>query len=192
MSDFNDIKLRRYDSVGGWLLLLCIALTIGSPIRTLYNLFTGYEPSSMLFEDYPDFKTIYYIDLCLSTLLMALSIRAGIALWKIWPGAVKIAKNYLWIFLGYSIISSILPFMAGLPNEANEIMIPEILKAGMQSVIYFIIWYWYLMVSKRVKATYFADPAIAAQHEIQLEPDDSEIAASNPYEQLDQSEKREP
>jgi hypothetical protein len=90
----------------------------------------------------------------LSITLMILSIRAGMALWNIKPGAVRIAKKYLLLFLGYSVIALFLPFMAGLPSESNDAMVPEIVKGAFQSILYFGIWYSYLSISKRVLNTY--------------------------------------
>jgi len=156
MSDFNNEYLGKYKSVGGWLLLLCFALTIGGPLRTIYNLITSYNETSPYFDQFPGLLNLLYFDGFLSLALMVLSIRAGIALWRIKPGAVIIAKNYLSIFLGYSIIAVFIPFTLGLPSEANEAMIPEVTKTAIQSMFYFGIWYWYLNVSKRVKATYLS------------------------------------
>jgi hypothetical protein len=154
MSDFKNEPLERYKSVGGWLLLLCFALTIGTPLRTLFNLITSYRETSPYFDLFPGLQNLLYIDGFVSIVLIILSIRAGIALIRIKPGAVKTAKNYLLIFLGYSVIAVFLPFTAGLPSEANDAMIPEIAKSAVQSLFFFGIWYWYLNVSKRVEATY--------------------------------------
>jgi len=154
MIDFNNKKLETYKSVGGWLLLLCFGLTIGSPLRTLYTLTTSYSETSQYFDQFPGLAVIFYIDCILSSVLTFLSIRAGIALWDIKPGAVNIAKQYLLFFLGYAVIASFLPFLAGLPSAINDAMIPEVAKSALQSIFFFGIWFSYLNVSKRVKATY--------------------------------------
>jgi hypothetical protein len=158
MTDSRNKQLAEYQSVGGWLLLLCIGLTIGSPLRTLYNLISSYNEIHQLFDIFPGLKNLLYVDGLLSIILMALSIRAGIALWSIKPGAVKIAKNYLLIFLGYSLLSVFLPFTAGLPSEANDVMMAEVVKGLIQSLVFFGVWYSYLNVSERVKATYKFEP----------------------------------
>lgn len=100
MTYSNNEQLGKYKGVGGWLYLLCFALTIGSPLRTLYNLSTPYNETSQYFDQFPGLQNILYIDGFLSVLLMVLSIRAGIALWSIKPGAVKIAKNLSFDFFG--------------------------------------------------------------------------------------------
>lgn len=156
MSDLQNEKSEK-TRVGGWLLLLCFALVIGSPLITLYNLISSYREVVPLFDLYPGLKNILYIDGFLSMALTILGIRAGIALWTIKKNAVKIAKNYFLIFLAYSVVAIFLPFTAGLPSEVNDAMIPETIKGFIKSLISFGIWYSYLNVSKRVKATYYSE-----------------------------------
>jgi hypothetical protein len=108
MSDINNsVQQEKYKDVGGWLLLLCFGLTIGAPARTLYNLFSSYNETSQYAELFPGLLNIIYIDSIISVLLMVLSVRAGLALWTIKPGAVKTAKNYFLFFLGYAVIAAI-------------------------------------------------------------------------------------
>ena len=149
---YEDVD--KYKRVGGWLSLLCFALIVGNPLRTIYTLVSSYIKTNQYFDIYPGLEYLFYIDSLLSLFLMAFSIRAGLALLMIKPGAVKTAKNYLFLFLGYSVIAIFLPFMVGLPSRANEVLIQEIIKSVMQSMFYFVIWFWYLSASKRVAATY--------------------------------------
>jgi hypothetical protein len=150
----TDPKPMQYQSVGGWLLLLCFALVIGSPLRTLYNMISSYQEAAALFSLFPGLYNLFFIDSFLGILLMILSIRAGVALWSLKPSAVKTTKNYLLFLLGYSFLALFLPFTAGLPAEANKLMIPELAKGLLQSLVFIGIWYWYLNDSKRVKQTY--------------------------------------
>jgi hypothetical protein len=155
-SEYRNEQLYKYKGVGGWLLLLCFALTIGSPLRTLYNLMNSYNESSQYFQQFPRLQYLLYVDGFLGLFLMVLSIRAGSALWNVKPGAVKIAKNYFMFFLGYSIFAVFAPFTVGFPSEVNDALIPEVAGGAMQSLFYFGIWYMYLNQSKRVKATYLS------------------------------------
>lgn len=165
MSENVNEPMDKYKSVGGWLLFLCVILTIISPLITIFNLVRSYVQIQELYDVYPGLFNLLLIDSALSLFLSVLSIRAGIALWKIKPGAVKIAKNYLLIFLVYSIIAIFLPFTAGLPSEANSAMIFDVIKGFMQSLIFFGIWYSYLSQSKRVNATYQLD-VVSEQSEV--------------------------
>jgi hypothetical protein len=102
MTDSINEKLEKYNGVEGWLFLLCQTLIIISPIATLFNLFTGYYKSFLHFDKVSGLQNLFYVDSFISVLLMGLSIRAGIALAKIKPGAVEIAKNFILISLLYS------------------------------------------------------------------------------------------
>lgn len=151
----NDIEVEtKYKGVGGWLRLLCFIFTVCTPLLTLYALSASYKESHLYFNRFPGLQAIFYIDSFLCAILIILSIRAGIALWRIKPRAVKIAKNYLLFYLVFSIIEIFLPFFAGLPQQVNEAMIPMVLKVAVQSITFFGIWYSYLSFSKRVKITY--------------------------------------
>jgi hypothetical protein len=145
---------QKYKGVGGWLLLLCLGLTVFGPIMTIVNLGIGYSEYSAVFDRFPGIKRITIIDTLLSLGLMAFSIYAGMGLWSIRPGAVQMAKRYLLTFLGYLPISAVLPFMAGLPSAANNTMLAAVAPGIIKGVIGFIIWYSYLNNSKRVRATY--------------------------------------
>jgi tetratricopeptide (TPR) repeat protein len=129
-------------------------LTIISPIFNLISIGTNYEETHMLFKQYPGLKTVFYVDTVLCLIMVILSIRAGIALWTVKSNAVQTAKTFLIIFLGYSFIEVILPFTAGLPSYATDAVVPLAFVSVARSIISFSIWYSYLNVSKRVKATY--------------------------------------
>lgn len=101
---------------------------------------------------------ITVVDFVLSASVMCLSVYAGICLWRIRPNAVRISKAYLLVFLTYNVVASFLPFMAGLPSQANEVMMREVASGLFRSIIFVAIWYSYLNKSKRVAATYASTP----------------------------------
>jgi len=152
-------------NVGGWLLLLCLVLTIFSPIMTFYSLATSFTELERQFMAYSGLKTIFYLDTVLSTILMIFSVRAGISLWRVLPGAVTRAKNYLYLYLGYTGISSILPFMVGLPSILTQAMLPIVFTGVVRSVIFFSIWFAYLNRSKRVKETFELDKTLIFEND---------------------------
>ena len=144
----------RYKGVRGWLLLLCLELTVLSPLLALGSLAAGYREYSKYFDQFPGLLVITVINTFLSVGLMAFSVYAGTGLWSIRPGAVQMAKRFLLCFLGYQAVGAILPFMAGLPSAATDAMIAQIDKDMFRGVISFAVWYSYLSFSKRVSATY--------------------------------------
>lgn len=139
---------------GGWLLLLCIALTIAGPASTAYTLVTAARDASPYFAQFPGLRTVTIVDAVLSMGLMAFSVYAGLLLWRVRPGALRIARLYFLAFLGYHVIAAALPFMAGLPAEANPAMISVVGWSTARSAVYFAVWYTYLARSKRVAETY--------------------------------------
>jgi uncharacterized protein DUF2569 len=159
--DGNEIVVTRpepaepqYKGVGGWLLLLCLGLTVFTPLLTIGSLATAYRMSLEYFDQFPGLLVITVIDTILSLGLIAFGFYAGIGLWSIRPGAVKMAKRFLLCTLGYQAIAAILQFMAGLPSTATATILSQVAICVLRSVIYFAVWYSYLDKSKRVAATY--------------------------------------
>ncbi|MCT4614762.1 MAG: DUF2569 domain-containing protein [Marinifilaceae bacterium] len=151
----SEKQIKKYDSVGGWLLLLCFSLLIGTPIRTLYNLSLPSIESLGILSDNPSLKSFLVVDGVLAVVIMILSIRAGIALWTNKPKAVKTTKNYLLVLLSYSVIAAFLPFIFDFSSAYNDGLVLLGAEGFIKSTIYVGIWYWYLCDSKRVQYTYF-------------------------------------
>lgn len=147
-------KPSPFVGVRGWLLLFCLVLTVFSPVFTIFFLAANYQGAAQYFEQFPGLRVISRIDIVLSVSLMAFSVYAGISLWRKKQNAIRIAKAYLWTYLGYSIVASGLPFTAGLPPVAHETMIIGVVKNLFRALLFFAVWYSYLNGSKRVKATF--------------------------------------
>jgi hypothetical protein len=143
--------------VGGWLLLLCLSLTVFGPLWTLYNLTESFNLLQD-FDRFPGLFVVATVDAILSVGLGTFSIYAGVALWSIRPGAVQTAKTFLLCLLGYVAVAAILPFMAGLPSTASEALIAAVVKNTVRGVVFVAIWYSYLNKSGRVSATYPSRP----------------------------------
>ena len=155
----------KYKGVGGWLLLLCLTLTIFRPLFTLIGLVSALNTASLLSTQFPSFFTFVVIDTILSVGLMCFSIYAGVALWTVKSGAVKIAKTYLLVFIAYAVIENFLLFTVGLPSQ-SDIVLEEGIKQIIRSAAYFFVWYAYLTKSERVKATYSDDLSVPEAREL--------------------------
>ncbi|MCL2760809.1 MAG: hypothetical protein FWD70_04080 [Desulfuromonadales bacterium] len=171
--------------VKGWLLLLCIIFAIISPVvtvdYTLGSLFRSngeysilYVTTGYILSNFLSGKVnglFFYVALFLDIVLMILSIRAGIALWAVKPKAVATAKNYLFIYLGYSVIAAILLLFAGLSNLPYfpyPVTITIAVAYFMRAIIFFAVCFSYLTYSKRVAATYGLTPK-APETEINID-----------------------
>ena len=146
--------VQRYDRVGGWLLLLCILLTILGPLATVYSLTAGYSQLESLFDATPGLRTFYNMNFVLNVGLGLFSLWAGFSLWVRLDGAVERAKKYLYARLGYLAILYFLPTMSGLPEEMSAQIQSDIASVSIFSVFYVGVWYMYLTKSKRVRGTY--------------------------------------
>ena len=148
----------RYYGVKGWLLFFCLVLTVVGPLLTVVTFSYAVSEIIEYFDTFPGLLNMLIIDCVLSVGLMSFSVYAGIALWRIKPNAVKIAKSYLVCYLIYAFIAAGLPFAAGLPEEANMVILGESVKDLFRSFIFFAIWFSYLSKSKRVRDTYGYPP----------------------------------
>ncbi len=146
-------RVKKYNKVGGWLLLLCIALTIGTPLRSLYGISVSYDNMIQLQKTFPRLESIFYISSIIISAVMVLSVIVGMMLWDLKKDSVRMTKIYLIIFFAAIVIINLITFIAGLPSEVSQAMIPSVLSGILQALVYSGVWYWYLSVSKRVKAT---------------------------------------
>jgi len=140
--------------VKGWLLLLCLILILVNPVASINNIYSSFKISSTFFELYPGLKLITVIDGILSIGIVYFSVYAGISLWRVRPNAIAIGKAFLLTFMSYAVVANILPFLAGLPANANEAMIAQAFIGVLRSAIFAFIWYMYLEKSKRVHSTF--------------------------------------
>lgn len=140
--------------VKGWLLLLCINLTLLDPFANLLNLAVGTHFGRPYFDQNPPLERLMLINGVCSIGLAVFSIYAGISLWKVLPNAVTIAKKYLGAAFLYSLLSLFLPYLMGLPPETTKELGPTSLMNTIITAVYLYVWYQYLKRSKRVKATY--------------------------------------
>jgi serine/threonine protein kinase len=145
---------HSYHGVQGWLLLLCVALTVISPLISIFAILKSYNETSQHFVEFPGLKVTTHVDIFLSLALIMLSIRAGVILWQGRPRAVQTARRYFYLSLGYLVVAVMLPFSAGLPSEVNGAMADEALIQMPQYVFGPVIWLLYLSKSKRVRATF--------------------------------------
>src|SRR5262249_19471425 len=140
--------------VGGWLLLLCIGLTVVSPILVTLGIVRGYLGDSPYFERFPRLRVVVLVDMALRIALTAYGMWVGFRLGTVRPRAVPSAKRYLQVAIAYLVVAALLPFAAGLPSEANPSLAIAVARQTIPALIGVAIWYAYLVRSKRVKATY--------------------------------------
>lgn len=144
----KNVTLNKYDNVGGWLLLLCISLTILSPLRIIYiNSINILTIISFLDQFDKGVQNLIIFETIVGISIGIYGFLAGYHLWKINPNAVKFAKTFFLVFLGYIILTAV--FSSIVNTESNNYI-----KSTIGNLFYFTIWYLYLINSERVKKTH--------------------------------------
>jgi hypothetical protein len=137
-------------AVTGWLLFLCVLLTLLFPaasvqvlIRTLPRLISGHHPA---------FLFLLSVYCFVFTALAVFSFIAGLKLWLVRPGAVRLVRSWLWSYL----VAHFAYFLLCLGTKPHRSAI--LAEMGWYHVVgpiaFFALWYFYLESSKRVRATY--------------------------------------
>ncbi len=140
--------------IKGWLLFLCIALTIIGPLANLTQLVKAIDTMDGV-GNYGNLKMVMTLDVIFGFGLIALSLYAGVRLWTIRRGAVKSARMFFFCVLAYQGWAFFGPLLlmggSGRFNEKYiELILPKVI-GGLAAVA---IWLSYLKRSRRVKATF--------------------------------------
>lgn len=145
---------KDYKGVKGWLLLLCVSMTILTPMTGFISLIAVSDTLKPYFDQDPALFKLVLIEGICNICLLVYSMYAGLSLWRVSPNAVPSAKKYLLVLFHYSFFSIFLPQLVGL----SEKTLTEIYKTSpLLNLIVMLeafMWYLYLRKSKRVKATY--------------------------------------
>jgi hypothetical protein len=144
--------MPQYRGAGGWLLFFIFSLTIITPAfqcYIAYNEWTQYNaaPSSVLFN-------VFAVDLSMRAILIVFGIYAGIQLWRVKPGAPRIAKTYLMAIFVQQIVLVLIGLWTVSKVAAGPENIGNVIIQPVRSFIYVAIWYAYLNRSRRVASTY--------------------------------------
>jgi hypothetical protein len=130
--------------VGGWLLLLCIMLAIVFPLNILYGTVRSlrYHPDGL----------VLLINAA-NVALGALSLAAGLMLWRVRKNAVILAKVFLLLSPVHAVaIFCLVVFSAHVANPWA--MVSLALRILALPFLFSLLWFWYLLASKRVKSTF--------------------------------------
>jgi hypothetical protein len=145
---------KQYKGVKGWLLLLCINLTILDPFAMLFNLVSITHLTKPHLDTSPPLLHLVLIGGACSLALMVFSVYAGISLWKVLPNAISTVKKYFFAVFFYSLFSTLLPSLVGLPEKSQVDFSANTALNSLITVLYVAAWFVYLNRSRRVKATY--------------------------------------
>ncbi len=145
----------RYKGVRGWLLFLCVNLTILGPIGNAMIISASFAEATVVSKRYPSYLPIEIIgDVLVLAVNIVYSIYVGIRLWRVRPNAVDSAKNFLILAGVVAIVNMLLLLLAGFSEEVlSAVMALSLPELGPNLAIIGL-WYRYLNRSKRVRATF--------------------------------------
>jgi hypothetical protein len=126
--------MSSLQGVRGWLLFLCVILTIWNPLSVLAEI--GKQGRTI--------ATASTLEWCLIA-LSAYGVYAGVSLWRVAIGAVRKAQLYFYISVFVAVVFTAIALLSGSYNQALSNIVSI---AGCSA------WLAYLGDSKRVMATY--------------------------------------
>jgi hypothetical protein len=139
------------EGIRGWLRFFVIIRIYLDPIVTTITLILAWVGFTSLAKEHPGVIVAGLIDTAMSIYLTVRGILIGRWLRARTPRVVQITKKWLLLVLAWSIISPCLALLLGFPAA---LLLPEVMKGFVKSLISFAIWYSYFTISKRVHATY--------------------------------------
>lgn len=146
---------NKYFGVKGWLLFLCIILTIFIPLlrsTTLVNEIRE-EVGYRSFHNIGEMRLVI-LDSFLVSWLIIFSLLSGVWLWLRKKNAVKMAKAFTLSCIAYGLVTFTYPLIGGFSDYTNTFLLFFLLKDFAFSFLFFGLWFAYLCRSKRVEATY--------------------------------------
>ena len=152
--DTAGSELKR---IRGWLLLLCLCLTVLDPTAVLVNLFLVSEVARPFFSRQPGFFHLILVNGVAGIALAVFSLYAGVSLFRRVAGAPAIARKYFAAISAYAVIAPFLPFLLRSEQLATRENFYINCLNSFFTMAYALIWRLYLQRSRRVQQTYGPD-----------------------------------
>ncbi len=149
----------REQEIRGWLLFLCINLTLIVPFSSIYEASSAlgmYLPgaSSLQFFIFRQSLAYHLGVIAATTFLAIFSFYAGLCLWQLKPNAVKTVKLFLISQLLLMMLLMTLRPVTVFTLGASPGSFADTLPRLIPFLLYFSVWYAYLSFSRRVHLTY--------------------------------------
>lgn len=148
-----------YYGCGGWLGFFCVVQIIVGPIAAVV---LSAMDISALGSGVSNLDSFLAVEIIGFIGIGTLGVIAGVALWRLRPGAVRLAKTYLVAGLVWTALKAFLAF-AMLEGAYQDAVGAEELKGFGEATIAFAIWFIYFNVSERIKVT-FPRPGEGSTH----------------------------
>ena len=144
----------RNEGVHGWLLLLCLMLTVVGPLISTWLVASEYRQLAPHFADSRSLQVATFFSIAITACSVAFGVYAGLRLWSIKPRAVNIAKASLLFGLAVEILTTSIQTAIAPASPAEGQLFYEVMMSLVPSLIFFTACFAYLNKSTRVEATY--------------------------------------
>ena len=142
----------EFKGVRGWLLALCLMLTVIGPAIAVWLMVIEYTSAEPLFLESPGRQAAALGSLLLSGCSVVFGVYAGVRLWLVLPNAVRTAKYALLFGLAVDIVTT--AFEAAAAQVPSHQLLFQVEIGLIPTLIFFTVCFTYLNQSKRVHATY--------------------------------------
>lgn len=139
-------------AVRGWLLILCLMLTVVGPIISVGLMVHGYRQAAALAATSIAMQLCVVAALGLSAWAVAVGMRAGWRLWLIRPRAVQATRRALCLGLAVDVATTAL--QVGMALDPGDRFLSQVEWRLMPSLVFFTLCMAYLNHSKRVQAVF--------------------------------------
>lgn len=151
-AEMEDYGSKDFWGVGGWLLFLCLAMVFFNPVTTLHEVFTRTLP--LLSKTHDTRREILWSTyLVLFPGVSAFGVVAGIRLWLVRAGAVRLARLWL-LTLVCAHVSYFFLWLALFRSARTSSLADMGWRHVAGPLFTFLFWNAYLYKSKRVRATF--------------------------------------
>lgn len=163
-SEAGPISNRAAPSgVSGWLLFFVLTLVVFGPAFHIAAFLHSYRQAIEVFTrlSHPYSHYVFYtIEQLVGVALYGYGIFAGIRLWKTRPAALMHAKRFLLLLVLYHLadfaVAVNFTWILDPPGTVGKYL-PHAFPRQMRNLIYPVVWYSYLLNSKRVRNTFFSE-----------------------------------
>ena len=148
----EDYGSKDFWGVGGWLLFFCFSMIFFNPISTVYQIFTYTFPLLSKTHDVRR-EILWSINSVLFLGVSAFGVVAGIRLWLVCAGAVRLARLWL-LTLVCAHISYFFLWLALFRSARTSSLADVAWRHVAGPLVTFLLWNAYLYRSKRVRETF--------------------------------------
>jgi len=143
--------------VAGWLLALCLFLTLIGPAISAWLLVERHAAVAPQVSDSAAFYAVLLASMLLTVAATIYGVVAGLCLWRVRPGAVATARRALWAGLAADIVGAAFDVATQPMLAAGSPFLRHLLWQVVPDLVAFTACLGYLQHSRRVFVTYPAE-----------------------------------